>query len=246
MKRLSLLLALALILAVFAACGEEAPQTSAAPGETEPSAAVTTKDPVESETETHGISGEQDHLSEKVELYAYRTAFPEGTEFISKALAAGDAGYDALKAALGDDAARLAVYEVAAVMDGNTLQPTEPVTVSIPVPAGYGENVVLYAVDENGNRSVVEATRSADGKTLTAEVTSLYRFAVAEPAGSGENPPPTSSTEDPPPTSSTTVPPTSSTTPPTSSTNPPPTSSSQSIPTQTTSRNETGVIFRRN
>ena len=86
-----------------------------------------------------------------------------------------------LESTVADKAEVLVVYDISLVCDGVAVQPGGEIKVTVPAPANVSNNaqlVVVY-VDDNGNVTVCDTVRNADG-TLTFVTSHFSYYAVVE------------------------------------------------------------------
>ena len=134
--------------------------------------------------------------SSGVAVTAEEGAFPEGAAFSVTKVAGSSEEYEALKTAFADLTDTFTVYDLAALLNGNGVQPATPVTLTFPIPEGYSSQTLLYGFSENGTPRRLEAELSDDGKLLTLKSAELTRFALADLAAGTQPPTPTEPTPD--------------------------------------------------
>ena len=124
----------------------------------------------------------------------FRPGTAMGVEKVSEA----DPTYASAKNVLRENCEDFTLYDIIAKRDGEDVQPNGKVRVTLTVPDGYGADAVLYRIGSDGQAVPIEAEFSADGKTLSAELTELGLYAIGKLGGStattGSATAPTSST----------------------------------------------------
>ena len=122
--------------------------------------------------------------------------FTEGTTLSVEEIGRDNPSYASAENVLKDTCKDFKLYDVSASRNGADVQPNGELTVTWPIPDGFGTDVALYLLSSDGTAEPIEATVSADGKTLTAKLTKLGELALGKlgnsSAGSND---PTDSTD---------------------------------------------------
>ena len=122
--------------------------------------------------------------------------FTEGTTLSVEEIGRDNPSYASAENVLKDTCKDFKLYDVSASRNGADIQPNGELTVTWPIPDGFGTDVALYLLSSDGTAEPIEATVSADGKTLTAKLTKLRELAIGKlgnsSAGSND---PTDSTD---------------------------------------------------
>ena len=122
--------------------------------------------------------------------------FTEGTTLSVEEIGRDNPSYASAENVLKDTCKDFKLYDVSASRNGADIQPNGELTVTWPIPDGFGTDVALYLLSSDGTAEPIEATVSADGKTLTAKLTKLGELAIGKlgnsSAGSND---PTDSTD---------------------------------------------------
>lgn len=122
--------------------------------------------------------------------------FTEGTTLSVEEIGRDNPSYALAENVLKDTCKDFKLYDVSASRNGADVQPNGELTVTWPIPDGFGTDVALYLLSSDGTAEPIEATVSADGKTLTAKLTKLGELALGKlgnsSAGSND---PTDSTD---------------------------------------------------
>ncbi len=106
--------------------------------------------------------------------------FAEGTQMQVVEIAEGDALYENIKNALSDVTEKFVVFDVNALLNDAKVQPNGKVKVTFNVPEGFGKNIAVYFVSDNGEIELIESVVSEDGKTVTAELSHFSSYAIAD------------------------------------------------------------------
>ena len=107
-------------------------------------------------------------------------AFGQGTEIKIDVIGKESDRFEAVKSALGDTAEDFVAYEVTATLNQADVQPNKPVTASFKIPEGYGKNVAVFHIQDDGTAEQLESTVSEDGTTVTAALSRLHSYAIVK------------------------------------------------------------------
>lgn len=107
------------------------------------------------------------------------SAFPSGTVVTAETLTTGTL-YEQAQQSLSKIATEFTVYDISAANNGNAVQPDGKVSLSFTVPDGYGDNVALYYVADDGTANKMAATFDKESRILTAELEHLGIYALAD------------------------------------------------------------------
>lgn len=122
--------------------------------------------------------------------------FTEGTTLSVEELGQDSPSYASAENVLKDTYKEFKLYDVSASRNGADVQPNGALTVTWPIPDGFGTDVALYLLSSDGTTEPIEVTVSADGKTLTAKLTKLGELAIGKLGnGSSSSDDPTDSTD---------------------------------------------------
>lgn len=109
--------------------------------------------------------------------------FPEGT-VISVRRAASEQLEAAKNALLGVSEDALAVYDISAVLDEKTVQPSGGITVSFKIPENISlEGLKLYYISDGGRADELEITVDEPTRTAAAVLTHFSTYALCNAAG---------------------------------------------------------------
>ena len=122
--------------------------------------------------------------------------FQEGTTLSVEEIGRDNPSYASAENVLKDTCKDFKLYDVSASRNGADVQPNGELTVTWPIPDGFGTDVALYLLSSDGTAEPIDATVSADGKTLTAKLTKLGELAIGKLGnGSAGSNDPTDSTD---------------------------------------------------
>ena len=122
--------------------------------------------------------------------------FTEGTTLSVEEIGRDNPSYASAENVLKDTCKDFKLYDVSASRNGADVQPNGELTVTWPIPDGFGTDVALYLLSSDGTAEPIEATVSADVKTLTAKLTKLGELAIGKLGnGSAGSNDPTDSTD---------------------------------------------------
>ena len=71
-------------------------------------------------------------------------------------------------------------YDVTAIRDNVVVQPNGTVTVSFKIPEGFGKNVAVFYISDDGISEKLESAISEDGKSISATLSHFSSYAVVE------------------------------------------------------------------
>lgn len=106
--------------------------------------------------------------------------FAEGTQMTVEEIRTDNPTYESVKNILSEVTDTFTVYDISAVLNGAKVQPGGEVTVTFNIPEGYGTDVAVYYIADDGNFEKLESTISEDGKTVSAKLTHFSNFAVCK------------------------------------------------------------------
>lgn len=120
--------------------------------------------------------------------------FEAGTELGVEEISEDNPSYASAENVLKESCSAFKLYSLTATQNGAATQPNGEVTVTLPIPDGFGTDVALYLLTEDGTAEKIEAVVSEDGKTISAKLTKLGELAIAKlgeetPAGADDNAP---------------------------------------------------------
>ena len=106
--------------------------------------------------------------------------FAEGTQMTVEEIKTDNPTYESVKNILSEVTDTFIVYDISAVLNGAKVQPNGEVKVDFKIPDGYGTDVAVYYIADDGNFEKLESTISEDGKTVSAKLTHFSKFAVCK------------------------------------------------------------------
>lgn len=106
--------------------------------------------------------------------------FTEGTQVTVEEIKQDSSVYESVKNILVETSDTFTLYDISAVLNGTEVQPNGEVTVTFNIPEGYGTDVAVYYIADDGNFEKLESTISEDGKTVSAKLTHFSNYAVCK------------------------------------------------------------------
>lgn len=106
--------------------------------------------------------------------------FAEGTQVTVEEIKQDSSVYESVKNILVETSDTFTLYNISAVLNGTEVQPNGEVTVTFNIPEGYGTDVAVYYIADDGNFEKLESTISEDGKTVSAKLTRFSNYAVCK------------------------------------------------------------------
>ena len=106
--------------------------------------------------------------------------FAEGTQMTVEEIKTDNPTYESVKNNLSEVTDTFTIYDISAVLNGAKVQPNGEVKVDFKIPDGYGTDVAVYYIADDGNFEKLESTISEDGKTVSAKLTHFSKFAVCK------------------------------------------------------------------
>ena len=106
--------------------------------------------------------------------------FAEGTQLTVEEIKTDNPTYESVKNILSEVTDTFIVYDISAVLNGAKVQPNGEVTATFNIPEGYGTDVAVYYIADDGNFEKLESTISEDGKTVSAKLTRFSNYAVCK------------------------------------------------------------------
>ncbi len=106
--------------------------------------------------------------------------FTEGAQVTVEEIKQDSSVYESVKNILVETSDTFTLYDISAVLNGTEVQPGGEVTVTFNIPEGYGTDVAVYYIADDGNFEKLESTISEDGKTVSAKLTYFSNYAVCK------------------------------------------------------------------
>lgn len=107
-------------------------------------------------------------------------AFEKGSDIKIQVIEKENEQFETVKSALGDLAEEFVAYDVTAVLNNANIQPGKPVTVTFKIPEGYGKNVAVFYIRDDGTAEKLESVVSEDGTTVSATLSHFSSYAVVK------------------------------------------------------------------
>lgn len=106
--------------------------------------------------------------------------FSEGTQIMTEEIKSDNANYGSVKNLLSEITGKFSAYNISASLNGTEVQPNGEVKVTFNIPDGFGNDVALYAISEDGKIEQIEATVSEDGKTISATISNFGTYVICK------------------------------------------------------------------
>lgn len=106
--------------------------------------------------------------------------FAEGTQMTVEEIKTDNPTYESVKNVLSEVADTFTVYDISAVLNGAKVQPNGEVTVTFNIPDGYGTDVAVFYISDEGTYEKLESIVSEDGKTVSAKLNHFSSYAVCK------------------------------------------------------------------
>lgn len=106
--------------------------------------------------------------------------FQEDTEIKIKVIKEEDTEFEKVKTALKEVSNKFIAYDISAICDNVVVHPNSTVTVSFKIPEGFGKNVAVFYISNEGISEKLESTISEDGKSISATLSHFSSYAVVE------------------------------------------------------------------
>lgn len=106
--------------------------------------------------------------------------FEKGSEIRIEEIKEDNPAFASVKNILKDICKKFKLYDITAYLNGAKIQPNGEVTVTFNIPEGFGKNVAVYYITEDGSYEKLESAVSEDGKTVSAEISHFSNYAVCK------------------------------------------------------------------
>lgn len=106
--------------------------------------------------------------------------FAEGTQMAVEEIKTDNPNYESVKNILAEISDTFTLYDVSAVLNGAEVQPNGEVTVIFNIPDGYGTDVAVFYISDEGTCEKLESIVSEDGKTVSAKLNHFSSYAVCK------------------------------------------------------------------
>ena len=118
-----------------------------------------------------------------IEIETNEGVFQAGTEIKVEVIEKEHTEFKKVKTALKKVASEFVAYDVSAIKDNAVVQPNGTVTVSFKVPEGYGKNVAVFYISDDGISEKLESALSEDGTSISATLSHFSSYAVVKLEG---------------------------------------------------------------
>lgn len=115
-----------------------------------------------------------------IEIKTDEGVFQEGTEIKIEVIEKEHTEFEKVKTALKEVGSNFVAYDVSAIRDNVVVQPNGTVTVSFKIPEGFGKNVAVFYISDDGISEKLESAISEDGKRISATLSHFSSYAVVE------------------------------------------------------------------
>ena len=115
-----------------------------------------------------------------IEIKTDEGVFQEGTEIKIEVIEKEHTEFEKVKTALKEVGSNFVAYDVTAIRDNVVVQPNGTVTVSFKIPEGFGKNVAVFYISDDGISEKLESAISEDGKSISATLSHFSSYAVVE------------------------------------------------------------------
>lgn len=115
-----------------------------------------------------------------IEIKTDEGVFQEGTEIKIEVIEKEHTEFEKVKTALKEVGSNFVAYDVSAIRDNVVVQPNGTVTVSFKIPEGFGKNVAVFYISDDGISEKLESAISEDGKSISATLSHFSSYAVVE------------------------------------------------------------------
>ena len=106
--------------------------------------------------------------------------FEKGSEIRVEEIKEDNPAFESVKNILKDICKKFKLYDITAYLNGAKIQPNGEVTVTFNIPEGFGKNVAVYYITEDGSYEKLESAVSEDGKTVSAKISHFSNYAVCK------------------------------------------------------------------
>lgn len=132
------------------------------------------------ETTSEVIPCSQKDKNTGIVFEANEGVFTEGTQMTVEEIKTDNPTYESVKNILSEVTDTFTVYDISAVLNGAEVQPNGEVKVEFKIPDGYGTDVAVFYIADDGNFEKLESLVSEDGKTVSAKLTHFSNYAVCK------------------------------------------------------------------
>ena len=106
--------------------------------------------------------------------------FEKGSEIRVEEIKEDNPAFESVKNILKEICKEFKLYDITAYLNGAKIQPDGEVTVTFEIPKGFGKNVVVYYITENGSYEKLESAVSEDGSTVKTKISHFSNYAVCK------------------------------------------------------------------
>ncbi len=106
--------------------------------------------------------------------------FEKGSEIKVEEIKKEDPAYESVKNILKDICKEFKLYDITAYLNGAKIQPKNEVTVTFKIPEGFGKNIAIYYITEDGNYEKLESTVNEAENTISAKLSHFSNYAICK------------------------------------------------------------------
>lgn len=106
--------------------------------------------------------------------------FEKGSEIRVEEIKEDNPAFESVKNILKEICKEFKLYDITAYLNGAKIQPNGEVTVTFEIPKGFGKNVAVYYITENGSYEKLESAVSEDGSTVKTKISHFSNYAVCK------------------------------------------------------------------
>ena len=106
--------------------------------------------------------------------------FEKGSEIRVEEIKEDNPALESVKNILKEICKEFKLYDITAYLNGAKIQPNGEVTVTFEIPEGFGKNVAVYYITENGSYEKLESAVSEDGSTVKTKISHFSNYAVCK------------------------------------------------------------------
>lgn len=106
--------------------------------------------------------------------------FEKGSEIKVEEIKKADPAYESVKNILKDICKEFKLYDITAYLNGTKIQPNGEVTVTFKIPQGFGKNIAIYYITEDGNYEKLESTVNEAESTISAKLSHFSNYAICK------------------------------------------------------------------
>lgn len=102
-----------------------------------------------------------------------------GAEIKIKEIKTDSETYKLIQNSLKEITTKFVAYDITTVLNGAEIQPNGSIKITLKIPDGFSQNVVIYYVSDDGEIEKLESTVNADG-TVSADITHFSSYVICD------------------------------------------------------------------